>query len=782
MKVFQRYQTFSNFPFPKHDIDPKEKEGKEFCLAFSKALFSRYVGDRTGVHYTDREKFDTLRAYGQGEQNPDKYKKWFGSEPGEGDDEAKSFININHEILSVAPKFKGYFRQRYKSFSKRPQVHSVDKMAGMERQDKEADAIFFMQEGKWIEEKESFIGQKLDRPEFVPSTKEELEIFKSGTGGFKSKAEIAYNFALSFTELISKYPDIADKMIDDIADINICVCRDYVNPMDGKVYIEYIDPARFVGFYSRNDNFTNSPGFGHFYDITIQQLREEAPWILEEELLKLAELYNNTNGNPNIDFGGEKDVLYDDGKWAIDDVKLLVFNSEFLTSNATYKTQFTSKSRKIVRFFDAPYGKVKNTETKKTVVSNSQMWYKCKWIIGTEHIFDYGKATDVPRPNKSKPKSSYHAWKIPGKSFIESTVVNYDQIQLAHIKMENALAKAAPDGLAIEYGSLQNITLGKTKMKPIELLRIRRIQGDLIYKATTHRGHYQGSAAKPVMELTGGAGKMLEEAIATMELHFNLIAEITGIDRHSIGVLPNSETSAAATKNAASGTGLIVMDMAQALNKVRETCALNVIHRVALRVKHSKLIYELYDPALGQPNLDILKLSADMTPEEMGITMMVVPNDEEARDINDAAAGALKEKENGAPGLEYPDYLFIKEQVKDGNMEYARGYLSMKLQKSQERFDKMTIKKMETQGDANSKTAVAKAEAETQRDNTKSQNKIKEIEAAEREKRITIQVQGKEDRKTEKMKADNASTLTIGEKLIDNKINQESPQQNAATG
>jgi hypothetical protein len=774
MKLFPQYKEFSAYPFPEHSIDPKIKIEKDWCIRFAKAIYSRYVSDRAGVLYSDLEKFSDLRAYGHGNQSIDKYETYFGSKKQEGEKASKSFININKDIFSPAPKFKGYLRQRYKDLTAKPKVKSVDKLASLEKKDKEAQSMFFMNEGPWVEAVESKIGKTLDRPEFIPSSAEELEAFKQ-TVGFKSKAEIAYTFAITYTELISRFPDIADKMIDDISDLNICCAKNYVSKEDGKVYVKYIDPARAIGFYSLNDNFTKSPAFGHFEDYTLQSVLQETN-LNEEEIKEICMQYSGYQGNANFNLGGIQDIQYDNGKWGVDDTRVLVLECEFLSVDSKYIVKHTTKNNSI-RYYDDEYGKVRDTQSKKTLVNPVQRWYKCKWLVGTEHIWDYGLATDVPRPNKARPRSSYQMLKIPGKSFMESIIVPLDQIQLAHIKMENALAKAAPNGLAIEYGSLENIDLGDGSLKPIELLRLRNIQGNLIYKATTHRGHFSGTAAKPVMELQGGAGSMLQEAIQMMELNFNLIAEITGIDRHSIGVLPSGETSATASATAASGTGLIIMNMAQALNRVREEIALSVVHQIALRVRHSKEIYNIYHPALGTANLEILKLSAEMTPDEMGIEMKVVPNDVDKKDIHEAALASLRQKESGAPGIEYPDYLFIKEQINEGNIAYARAFLEMKQNKALAKYEEQNLAKIKAQADGNSETAERTSAAQMKADKAKADLDISVMKATEQEKRITNRELEEERRKTALAVSDEESERLVGGKLIDNELTEREAEQ-----
>lgn len=764
MDLSANHKPISKFPFPEHDIDPKKKDEKEYCLQFAKAIWSRYVSGSMGLTYGDDKKFNNLRAYGQGDQDTDIYQEWFTGKKNASKQNQKNFINISKSVFSPVMKFKSYVKQRSLRMTGRPRVKAIDQMSGLEKQDKEANAIFFMNEGDFVEKVEQFTGQRLQRPEFIPSSIEEMEVFKNATGGFKAKGEIAYTYAVAFTEMISEFPELADQMLDDLMDIKMCGARDVIDPTDGKVYQKYLDPAKVVGFYTRSKGFRDSPAFGNYEDMTLQDLKMATGWS-DKILDSIAKTYTETTQTSAAQ-ETRRDVQSDDGKWAYDDIRITVFHCEYLTVNSHYYVDHTTR-RGDKRFYADDFGKMRDTETKKTVVNPVHMWYKCSWIVGTDHVYDFGKCSNIPRPDKSKPRSSYHLYKIPGKSFTESIIPSLDSIQLAFIKMQNALAKAPPDGLAIDYATLENINLGDGTLKPIDLIHLRQINGNYIYKSTTHTGQWNGNQ-KPVFPIEGGAGKLLQEAIQQMEFHFNLIAEISGIDRHSIGVLPNSgETTATASANAATGTGLVILDLVKGLNKVRETLALNCAYRIALLVRHSEEAYNLYHPSLGTANLEILKLTADMTPEQMGIEMVVEPDDEEKRDIHEAALASLRQKESGAPGLEFTDYLFIKEQMRQGNLDFARAYMSMKIARDKEQHEKITMMKNEQQGKLNAQVAQAKSQGDMQLEDKKHQNKIAQINAESAARSKEIELQGIEDRKTERMKLQMSAGNELGKQMIE---------------
>ncbi len=736
------------FPFPDDNVDPKEKLESAWLLAAVKGIYGKYVQNETLLGYSNLEKFDVFRKYGQARQDPNKYKEIYKPTETGADHAAKGYVNLDFQIFSPVLKFKAVLRQKIRKMMARPQVRAIDELSGVERAAAKWDSYFFSINADIVSEFEQATGMEMDKPEFIPSSKQELEVY-SEMNGFKLKSEMAYNRALAYTDEISEFEQIRRKIVDDIIDIGACCVKDYVDEEDGKVKIKYIDVARFVGDYSLNHNFDKSRYFGHFEDMKLHELRLLMPDVAEDEWKKLAYNYSGYGSNPGLGDWEQYDVQYDsDGaggkKWSYDDYTIMVFEGEYKSVDTKYRIKHTNKYGD-VKYYDDAFGKVRNTQSKQTVKRSVVNWYKIHWVVGSDHIYDSGLSTDVPRPKKSKPRSSYHPWRVPGKSFIELIMTNLDQIQLSYLRMQNAINSSAPDGLAIEWSSLENISIGDQETHPMELLRIHQQTGNLIYRATTHRGNVNMSSSKPIFPLQGGAGKLFEDSIRTMEMHFNWIAELTGIDRFSAGITPNPETSATASQIAAQGANDVVEDLAFAYHQIRESCAMNVVQRIALRVKHSKADYDIYTPSLGN-NTEIIKLSADLTPQQMGIYMKMAPDDEQRQRITNAIQVSIQ---SGQIGIE--DALKVERAASEGNMIYAESLLSksIKLSKEKEQENQqaniekqneglLQIKQQEAEGSAmklegeiQMATTIEKAKLESAiaLENVKHKNKMEQIEA-----------------------------------------------------
>ena len=88
--------------------------------------------------------------------------------------------------------------------------------------------------------------------------------------------------------------------------------------------------------------------------------------------------------------------------------------------------------------------------------------------MGCEMLFNYGMKTNIPRNvhDLSRARLSYSAIatnirRMMPKSLIDGCIGFADMLQITHLKLQQAIAKAKPDGLIIDIEGLENVQLGK---------------------------------------------------------------------------------------------------------------------------------------------------------------------------------------------------------------------------------------------------------------------------------------------------------------------------------
>ncbi len=66
---------------------------------------------------------------------------------------------------------------------------------------------------------------------------------------------------------------------------------------------------------------------------------------------------------------------------------------------------------------------------------------------------------------------------------------HYAIFQLYYLRMMNTIALSAPSGIAIDINQLKNVSIGKNKLSPLEIIKILNQSGQRMYSATEHRKH-----------------------------------------------------------------------------------------------------------------------------------------------------------------------------------------------------------------------------------------------------------------------------------------------------
>ena len=87
--------------------------------------------------------------------------------------------------------------------------------------------------------------------------------------------------------------------------------------------------------------------------------------------------------------------------------------------------------------------------------------YGGRFIIGTEYIFDYGVKKNIPKNvhDLSRTRMSYsvvatNMRRMIPKSMVSSIIGFADQLQITHLKLQQSIAKAKPDGLIVDIEGL----------------------------------------------------------------------------------------------------------------------------------------------------------------------------------------------------------------------------------------------------------------------------------------------------------------------------------------
>lgn len=669
--------TSGSYPFPDDNKNPEEKSKSPWLKKVAEAIFAQYLTGGTVIPYSIAAKFAHLRALSGGEQDVARYKKILldKSEP---TDEEKGFLNIYFEVLTLMPKFLRVVQGILEQADHQVVATAVDQTSLNEKEDLALDMAFKMKYRAPLSEVNKTLGIN-DTETYIPESPEELELYRE-MGGFKLLRENTMETAVDYTLSISNWKEIEDAIEADLISLNCACVKDYTDNQTGKVRARYVNPEYFVGSKMSSTDNLEMRFAGEIIQEDIASIMRQDPSMDPAVLLKLVNSYNGKNGNPQITIEDSNSKYSLDAKY--NNFMINVLDFEYKSIDYEYwdrrvDSHDTENLRK-----SKVWGKVLNSEKQKTEIYNIHTVYCGKWIIGTDIVYDGGKKQDIVRPGHKDVRLSYTYISRPGRSITSLAEPAIHAIALAHLKYQNAVAQAAPPGIAIEYSSILNLSLSDNKLKPIEILRMRRQNGDIVYKATTHKGVPNVSGGyKPIQELMGGAGSQLKEFIDTFNVYTNVIREVTGVNQIADASNPNPEMSVGGSEMALASTNNSLRFIYTAGITLKERLASNICQRVQMLIRSSKKSYQGYYPVLGG-GVRLLNAGSEVIDSDYYIKLEAKPTRENAQKIRDAAIAALAPGKDGSASLEYSDYLLIERALFNGKLKAAEIYLNFKMKRN----------------------------------------------------------------------------------------------------
>lgn len=751
---FQDKKFKENKPvkFPSYYSEKNDK----FFLQYFQAMYSEYVKDKGSIPYSRRFDFNLYRLYGEGNQPTEKYMNILCPLP-EGktaDSDREGWMNISWDIISVLPKFRRIFTGIFEKIEHDVVATSVNDKALAEKEDYKWNLWAQKELKPFFESLDAEAGIESSTPAWLPGNMQELEMFMSES--FKLLNEMSMEMGIDYAFYLSGWPEIKKRMLEDAFDLGVFACQDYVDPVDRKIKIKYLDPAKLIMRYSRDKQFSNIDYWGYIDEMTIGELRVKSKFD-EETIQKIAFGYAGFADNV-VDFQWDdyynlssNNVNASNPMLPYDSFRVNVMFGEFITTNG--------KVVKIVKGADGArrsYIDKRVTDQEWTAATKEnrevdsgryQQTMKGYWVVGTEFVFECGPAYVVPRENKKNPKLSLNAYKYANKSLLASCIPNADSFQLAWLKLQNAKAMASPAGLMIEIGVLENISIGEKTLSPLDILTIRRATGDTLYKANTHHSEVNSpGAAHPLQETQGGIGNQLQEFIQCMEYDLNMIRAMTGINEAIDASSPKERTAVGTSEMAAAAANNNLQPIYSGYIAVKEAISKKMVSRYQTMAANGEI--KGYLPALGSNVLQVFTLSKDVSAEEYAIKLRVRPTDEMKQAVR-AAALAAEQLGPKQGGISHSDYLYIEDKIQDNNLKYARLYLNYKEKLYSDQAAKMQTDNMQMNGKnmqdaeaaktqgalqimaAQTQSAVtverAKTEGALVLENARHENKIREI-------------------------------------------------------
>ena len=640
--------TDSSGGFPDPLVPKEEKLTKEYGLQYAKAIEGQWGSSKdSSSNFRNRQDvFIRNRDYANGTQDTAIYKQLLNQNaPNSGDG---SLMNIDFTPVPILPKFVRIVVNKILSKNPYPNIEAIDPLSSSEKNQKKNFQLNQVKLKESLVEMKELMGQPMMGmdPNQVPDTEEEAEILLQTN--IKTDAELAAQIA---TDLTLSWSDFEDstyrRCVNDLAALGMAVVKRKNDPNYG-VDVQYVDPVNFVHSYTEDPSFSDLTYAGSVREIPLHELKRIAGDQLTEDQLKdisKKSRRSTSNHSPNKPYssGGVKKDEYSGHV-----VQVLDF--EFLTVDTMYFEEKENQYGNSNFFYQGfEYKEKKGSVYDRSVQTmDVSCVYEGTYILGTDHLINYRKQYNTPKNihDISRAKMSYSAVganmisNMP-KSMVDNCVGFADMLQLTHLKIQQSIAKAKPDGLIIDIEGLENVQLGKAgELQPLDLHDIYEQTGVFYYRSKNPEGGFQNP---PVREI-GNSIRNINELIGLYNHYLRMIRDTTGINEVVDASSPSSEALVGVQQQAISASNNATFDITNAAMILYKKVCEDVVKCVQILPVES-VIYKAYENAIGTTNMGVLSSFSDLPMYNFGVKVMKNMEDKDKQLLEQSIQIALGQKE-----------------------------------------------------------------------------------------------------------------------------------------
>ena len=713
--------------FPNPLASQEEKLTEEYGMAYARAIEAQWNGstpDDSSFNRRNRE-FETNRKYARGTQDVDIYKRLLNNlDPNNNDG---TLLNLDFSPVPVLPKFAKIVSNKILSRNPYPNLQAIDPLSSSYK-DREKqkvkqlmrmrDQLKSLQEGAGV--------RPFGDAEQIPGSQEEAEIFFDTN--VKIDAEVAAQLASQTTLSWNKFNETTyRRAVQDLVSCGMAVIKRVNDPSYG-ITLNYVDPKDFVHSYTEDPNFMDISYGGSVRRVTIQELKRLAgDKLTEEQYKKIADKAKSRYGN-NSSYLNR--THYDNQSrrtvFGYDEYIVEVLDFEFLSTDTMF---FEEKENQYgnVGFFNRGFSYKEKTggvfkRTPHTLeVTNV---YGGFYVMGCEYIFDYGMKSNMPRNmhDLSRTNLSYSVVatnldNMLPKSMIGSTKGFADMLQLTHLKIQQAIAKAKPDGLIIDIEGLENVQLGKGgELQPLELHDIYEQTGVFYYRSKNAEGGFQNP---PIREI-GNSIRNINELVNLYNHYLRLIRDVTGINEAMDASTPKGDALVGVREQAIAAGNNAIYDITNSAMVLFQKVCEDLVKCLQVLPKDS-VIFQSYSNAIGDENMKVINSFEDLSMFNFGVIVKKEMDDRERQFLEQSIQMSLQQQ-----AISLEDAMAVRE-IRD--VEQAERLLAIRRKKKAAESAQMAQANSQQQAQMAQQAAQSAAQSKQQEIQMQAQIDMQKIQA-----------------------------------------------------
>lgn len=698
------------------------KDRIEYGVKYFSAMYADWSGDNGNLLDVRTRRVRENRRYSAGMQSVDKYKQMFIDEQGD-----MSYTSIDWSIVPIIPKFVDVVLNGILNQDHKISVESVDRESQDEkyRHKKHIKAKMLLK--SFTDDFSKMSGIDLTKQmEGLPENMDELELYMDLN--YKQGVEIAVEEGVDYLFELNDFDEIKKRVVRDLIDLNEAAIKtDLVN---GSIDIRYVDPLYLIRSYTNDPTSKDMYHVGEVRYITLGELKKSVSERIPEEMLyDIAQKHIGKYGNPSKI--SKRPVFYElSNSYEHDEFKVAVMDAEFLAYNTDlYEKKDTRYGTYTFTKKPEGYEPPKNPRYKRESYNdNYEVWYSGKWIVGTDYCFDYGVKSNMIRPyeDSSKVRSSYTVYHISpvdgvSKSLTERMIPFADQIQLAHLKLAQHMAKARPKGMAFNLDAMENVIKGDGgSFTPLELQDVLQQTGNLYYRQVQDDG--MTPSGQPFQELEGGVGRALQEFIMVYNYNLERIRDVTGLNEVRDGTMPDKDALVGVQKLAVQTSNNATRHIDDAFGFILKNVGVNSAMYIQKVIKYKSMFKYMYDclvAAIGKTSVEVIEAIDNIPLRHFGIFLEVAPDEIEKEYLEQSIQIALKNQT-----IELEDASEIR-RIK--NIKLAERKLKVVREKRKKEKAEETKKNAQMNAETQQKSIAAKSQSDAQLEQVKSKSEIERL-------------------------------------------------------
>ena len=728
--------------FPDHDLDPRKKD-KKWILQFAKAAWNNFqMGMPVGsIFYSKANRYDEIRSYAMGKQSTDKYKKELL--PEESQDDSYSKISWDPRTDGAVIRNIAVAKIQKAGYNIICTPINADAQDAEDASNAALKAKIMLREAAQKQDPSIAESPQLKQLPGEPEDLQELQMQIDFNPKLVRAKDVEESVQLVLYE--NEFDKAMDAVAEDLVDFGVGILKEDIDE-NNKVVLRKVMPGRFICSYTDFSDFRDVYFAG---EVNMVKLSALAKVFDEDKVKEIQDKVAGRDGNPS-NFG--ENTLNNNG---YDIFKAAVLDLEFITYDKRVTEHNTDDNGNLRISKTNP--KNADKDQPKYNAKTIEYVYKCKWVVGTDLLYDYGKADNQKRSvdisTMSKTKMSYHIvaasfHKMKAKGLTEELIPIIDDICRVTYKWRNCLNQMVPNGFDVDIAALENVAMGKggENMKPKEIL-------DMFFETGIMVSRRSGISMdtnvnyKAIQPIQNDMSDQLKTLMDMVQVSKQALRDITGLNELTDGSTPNPKTLTTIANLANESTNNALYYLVNARTKLLEATAKGVVQRLQIAVKNGP--YDGFNKEAGR-FITVPKSIADY---DYDLMIEDAPTDEQKQIIYSLMTDDIKQ------GLiSHADVIGV---IYTKNLKHAAILLSYKVEKNKKAMQEQTLQNTNATAQAQMQSNQAAETVKDQMAEKAHQRKMQELDLIksweyETQKLKNQQLDANADKKaiTEIMKSD----------------------------